>query len=124
MIFGIGTDIVAMPRLRRLLAAYPQKLPQKLLHESERADMQKAAHPIEFLAGRIAAKEALSKALGIGMRAPMGWRYAAVSGRGKPIFVYGDALAQYIKERNVICHLSISHDDGYAAAMVVAEVQG
>lgn len=123
MIFGIGVDVVAMPRLRRLLAAYPHKLPQKLLCKSERVDMQKAARPCEFIAGRIAAKEALAKALGIGMRSPMGWRRAAVSGRGKPIFVYADALGDYLCARNVICHLSISHDDGYAAAMVIAEVK-
>ncbi|MGI9338174.1 MAG: holo-ACP synthase [Gammaproteobacteria bacterium] len=123
MIFGVGMDIVAMARLRRLLAAYPQRLPQKLLQETERRDMRRAAKPCEFIAGRIAAKEALAKALGTGMRLPMSWQNAAVSsGGGKPVFVFADALRRYLAERNIACHLSISHDDGYAAAMVVAEV--
>lgn len=124
MIVGIGVDIVAMPRLRRLLAAYPQRLPQKLLSAAERAAMEKATNPCAFIAGRIAAKEALAKAIGTGMRSPMRWRAAAVAGGGKekPGFVYGDALAAHLAGRNIVCHLSISHDGGYAAATVVAEV--
>ena len=122
MIFGVGMDIVAMARLRRLLAAHPQKLPQRLLHETERRDFRRAAKPCEFIAGRIAAKEALAKAIGTGMRHPMSWQNAAVSGGGgRPVFVFGESLRRYLAERNIVCHLSISHDDGYAAAAVVAE---
>ena len=122
MIAGIGLDIVALPRLAKMLAAYPRRLPQKLLCENERLDFLRAAKPCEFLAGRIAAKEALAKALGIGIAAPMGWHGAAVVSGGKPVFVFGDKLARYVAGRKMTCHLTISHDAGFAAAAVIAEV--
>ena len=126
MIVGVGCDIVALPRVARLLGAYPQKLPRRLLRESERALFAKAAKPCEFLAGRVAAKEALAKALGLGMRAPLHWQRVAVERGegGKPVFVFDSAAREYLaKQKIAACHLSISHDGDYAAATVIAECQ-
>ncbi len=124
MIIGIGSDIVALPRLKRLLSAHPQRLPKKLLGENEERRFWLSPRRCEFLAARIAAKEALAKALGLGMRAPLGWRRVAVEREenGKPFFVFADAMQKHLRERGIArCHLSITHDGDYAAATVVAE---
>ena len=70
MIAGVGTDIVAVARLAKLYERHGERALGKLLAPLERADFEKAKDPARFLAKRFAAKEALGKALGIGVAAP------------------------------------------------------
>ncbi len=70
MIYGIGTDIVAVARLREMWERHGEKTLDRLLAEAERADFTRAADKGRFLAKRFAAKEAFGKALGTGIRAP------------------------------------------------------
>lgn len=121
MIFGIGNDIVDMRRLRRVLHRHPRRLPEKILTDDERRDAKTAE--LAGLAGRWAAKEALGKALGCGLRAPLTWRQITVANdeNGRPFFIFAAAAKQYLLRRNVrSCHLSIAHDGDYALATVVA----
>ncbi|WOV91818.1 MAG: holo-ACP synthase [Candidatus Zeuxoniibacter abyssi] len=130
MITGIGNDLVALPRLRGMLARHPQRLPARLLCESEAKEFMRLQKKMsserlcEFLAARVAAKEALGKALGVGLKSPLTWRRVGVAQdkAGRPFFIFSPELSDYLTRKNIsICHLSLSHDGDYAAATVVAE---
>lgn len=123
MIFGVGTDIAAVTRLGTLYARHGERALDKLLADAERADFARARDPARFLAKRFAAKEAFGKALGIGVSAPATLPNVAVvhDARGKPVFAYAPELAQYLAERCLTAHLSISDEADYALAFVVIE---
>lgn len=123
MIFGVGTDIVAVARLGKLYERHGERAVDKLLAPAERADFDRAADPGRFLAKRFAAKEALGKALGIGVAAPATLGNSAVvhDELGKPAFAYAPALADYLAERGLTAHLSISDEQDFALAFVVLE---
>ena len=123
MISGVGTDIVAVDRLRRLLERHGERALEKLLAPAERTDFEKAKEPARFLAKRFAAKEAFGKALGIGVASPATLPNIAVihDALGKPAFSYAPELAQYLDERELVAHLSISDEKDFALAFVVME---
>ena len=64
---GAGVDIVNINRIRRMLSRYPQRLPRRILHADELHDYQRSVDKPSFLARRFAAKEAVAKALGLGL---------------------------------------------------------
>ncbi len=123
MIAGIGTDIAAIARIGRLYERHGERALEKLLAPSERYDFARAKDPARFLAKRFAAKEAFGKALGIGVAAPATLPNIAVThdALGKPSFAYAEPLAQYMAERTLAAHLSISDETDYAVAFVVLE---
>ena len=123
MIFGIGTDIVAVARMTQFLERHGERGLEKLLAPTERAECLASAAPDRFLAKRFAAKEALGKALGIGVRAPALLPAMAVGHdeHGKPAFEFAPTLAAYIAERGLTSHLSLSDERDYAVAFVVLE---
>ncbi len=123
MIFGTGTDIVAVRRLSRLYERHGIRALDKLLAPSERVDFDRAAESARFLAKRFAAKEAFGKALGLGVAAPATLPNIAVAhdDLGKPFFHYAPALARFMHERNLAAHLSISDEADYALAFVIIE---
>ena len=126
MIIGVGNDLVEMRRLQQAIARHP-RLPEKILTAAEREEYAARQFKLSYLAGRMAAKEALSKALSGGMRAPMGWRQTSVlaNNAGRPIFHFVPSLAKMLEGLGVShCHLSITHDGGLAAALVIAENTG
>lgn len=115
MIIGVGTDVVEIERLRAALERTPT-LRQRVFtpHEAEL--------PVESLAARFAAKEALSKALG----APAGlsWQdvQVVVDDAGRPAFDVGGTVAAALASAGATrSHLSLSHDGGVALAFVVLE---
>ena len=123
MIFGVGTDIVAVARLRKLYERHGERAADKLLAPAERADLARASDPGRFLAKRFAAKEAFGKALGIGVATPATLPNIAVvhDELGKPSFAYAPELAQLLDQRGLIAHLSISDEKEFALAFVVLE---
>ena len=123
MIYGVGTDIVAVTRLGKLYERHGERALEKLLAPAERADFDKTRDPARFLAKRFAAKEALGKALGIGVAAPATLPNIAVihDALGKPAFDYAPQLALLLEERGLTAHLSISDEQDFALAFVVLE---
>ena len=123
MIYGIGTDIVAVARLRGMWERHGDRALDKLLAPQEMADFAKAADKGRFLAKRFAAKEAFGKALGIGVATPATLPNIAVvhDELGKPSFAYAPELAQLLDQRGLIAHLSISDEKEFALAFVVLE---
>ncbi|MDM7322581.1 MAG: holo-ACP synthase [Gammaproteobacteria bacterium] len=122
MIYGIGTDIVAIARMSRLWGRYGEALAARLLAEDEHACLASQADPARFLAKRFAAKEAAAKALGTGFRDGLGFKHIAVDHDplGKPLLrLHGPAalLAERLGVRG--CHLSLSDETDYAVAFVI-----
>jgi holo-[acyl-carrier protein] synthase len=113
VIIGIGVDVVDLNRFRETLQRTPS-VRDRILTANE-ADL-----PLESMAARFAAKEALAKALG----APgeLSWHDAEVTSDGPPRFLLRGTVQQRADELGVRnCHLSLSHDAGVSVAMVVLE---
>jgi holo-[acyl-carrier protein] synthase len=123
MIYGIGTDIVAVSRLRGFWERHGERALEKLLAVQEMADFAKAADKGRFLAKRFAAKEAFCKAFGTGVRPPATLPAIAIThdDMGKPIFEYNGQLAEVLKNSHLKAHLSISDEAEYAVAYVILE---
>ena len=92
MIFGIGTDICDIRRMEATLHRQGERFVRKVLSEGEFAVWQRrtARWPqrgLRFLATRFSAKEAFSKAIGLGMRMPMTWRTCEIANlaSGQPV---------------------------------------
>jgi holo-[acyl-carrier protein] synthase len=123
MIHGVGTDIVEIARVQALWQRHGARVLEKFLAPEERVACSASHDPGRFLAKRFAAKEALGKALGTGIRAPVLLPAIAVvhDGQGKPAFAFDDELAAWIEERRLVSHLSISDEAAHALAFVVVE---
>jgi holo-[acyl-carrier protein] synthase len=136
MIFGIGTDIQRIDRIRAALERHGDRFAERILGTQElviyrRRSAKDAAHAgrfttargITFLATRFAAKEAVSKALGLGMRMPMHWRAAQIvkEPSGKPRVATDPVLTAWMAERSLIAHVTLTDDDDYAVAFAVVE---
>jgi len=123
MIHGIGTDLVVVERLAEMWRRHGERAFDKLLAPQERADCRASGDPGRFLAKRFAAKEALGKALGTGIRAPVLLPAIAVTHDrlGKPAFAFTAELAGWIAARGLVCHLSLADEAGHALAFVIVE---
>lgn len=124
MIYGIGTDIVSVPRVRGVLERRGERFARFILSEAELDEYARVRAPERFLAKRFAAKEAFSKAMGTGIRRPVSWRWIAVGHdrRGKPIIDPHPLLAAYMDERGIGGHhISITDEHDTAIAFVVLE---
>lgn len=127
MIYGIGTDIARIERFEGLLARWGLDIGRRLLAAPEREELAQAAKPARFLAKRFAAKEALGKALGTGIREPVLLTAIAVTHDtlGKPMFAFDEQLKAFIEARGIVSvHLSISDEQQHALAFVVCETAG
>ncbi len=136
MIFGIGTDIQKVDRIRAALARHGDRFAERILGPEEmtiyrrrsardhaHASAYETSRGITFLATRFAAKEAISKALGLGMRMPMRWRAAQILKEvsGKPRVATDEVLSAWMRERSLIVHVTVSDDADYAVAFAVVE---
>ena len=124
MIYGIGTDIVSVSRVEAALARHGARFPQRILSDAEMAEFVARKDPARFLAKRFAAKEAFSKALGLGMHMPMAWRRMGVGHdrRGKPLIVCDPELDAYVRAQGIgEGHISITDERDHAMAFVVLE---
>ncbi len=124
MIYGIGTDIVEVARMEASIAQFGDDVAKRILAESELASYEQSSFKPRFLAKRFAAKEAFSKALGTGLRAPATMQNIAVShdDLGKPILVLAAELQRFLQQKNIQhMHISISDEKNLAAAFVVLE---
>ncbi len=124
MIFGIGTDILAVPRMSDIHARHGGRLARRLLAPEEWGDYALAKDKVRFLAKRFAAKEALAKAMGTGVRAPLTLTAVGINhdALGRPDFFYSPELADWLKNRGAgAIHLSLSDEQDYVVAFVIVE---
>lgn len=130
MIFGIGVDLIEVARIEAAYARFGERFARRILtdRELERYHARRARSDlrgIAFLATRFAAKEAISKALGLGMRAPMTWRAVEVVNdpSGRPLAFANGELRTYMQRRRLRLHVSLTDERSMATAYAVAEVE-
>ena len=128
MIHGIGTDICDVRRIRASLERHGERFARKILADGEFRTWQSrtARWPergVRYLATRFSAKEAFSKAVGLGMRMPMTWRLCEVGKlpSGKPVLVLHGALKQWFEAQGLSAHVTVTDETDYAASFVVVE---
>ena len=128
MIFGIGTDICDVRRMRASLERHGERFARKILSDGELATWQgrSARWPdrgLKYLATRFSAKEAFSKAIGLGLRLPMRWSDCEITNAasGKPEIVLHGALKTWFEARQLTAHVSVTDETDYAASFVVVE---
>jgi holo-[acyl-carrier-protein] synthase len=129
MIFGVGTDIVDIRRVEATLARRGERFAEKVLgpHELQVFRDRLARVPargVRYLATRFSAKEAFSKAIGMGMRWPMTWRACEIvkAPSGQPRIRLHGELAEWCAQRRLVAQVSLSDESDYAASFVVVEV--
>ena len=120
-IYGIGIDLVDVARVRNALERYPEKFRSRVFTPAEVRFCETLGDKYQSYAGRFAAKEAFSKALGTGLRGAIGWTEIEVcdNERSRPTIKVTGRAEQILAGRKV--HLSISHLPAYATAIVVIE---
>ncbi|NOQ93260.1 MAG: holo-ACP synthase [Methylophaga sp.] len=121
MIFGIGTDLVHIPRIQTLLDKYGDKIALRILSDAEFTRFQKTKNQAGFLAKRFAAKEAAAKALGTGFRDGLSLRHIEVSNdqNGKPELQFLKQGLELLTELNIgRSMISLSDEKDYAVAFV------
>ena len=131
MIFGVGTDLCDVRRIRAVLARRGDRFAERVLgaHEIEvfhRRRAQFEERGVRYLATRFSAKEAFSKAIGLGMRLPMTWRHCEITKRpsGKPEIRLHGELAVWFAARRLRAHVSVTDEADYAGSFVVVEELG
>ena len=130
MIYGIGTDICDIRRIRETIARRGERFAQKVLGPHEIVVFRERRAKVEvrgvaYLATRFSAKESFSKAIGMGMRMPMTWRDCEIvkAPSGKPEIRLHGALAVWFEARGLQAHVTVSDESEYAASFVVVETR-
>jgi holo-[acyl-carrier protein] synthase len=128
MVYGIGTDVCDVRRIRASLDRHGDRFALKILSEAELATWRSRSarwpdRGVRYLASRFSAKEAFSKAVGMGMRMPMTWRSCEVANlpSGQPVIVLHGALKEWFDARGLVAHVSVTDETDYAASFVVVE---
>ena len=130
MVYGIGTDLCDIRRIAATLARRGDRFAERVLGPLElqvfharRAKLEERG--VRFLATRFSAKEAFSKAIGMGMRMPMTWRACEIvkARSGKPGIQLHGALAEWFEAKGLSAHVSVSDETDYATAFVVVETR-
>jgi holo-[acyl-carrier protein] synthase len=131
MIYGIGTDIVLVKRIQDLLSRWGDKFARRILGPDELKEFERRrgkarhgqAYATRYLAKRFAAKEAFSKALGLGLRGPMTLQSLQIlnDAGGKPVAYPRKELLPYCERLRLSWHVSLSDEVDSALAFVVIE---
>ena len=128
MIYGIGTDICDVRRIRECLARHGERFADKILNEAEFATWKarSARWPERFflyIATRFSAKESFIKSILLGIRLPMTWKLCEVRNgpSGKPAIVLHGALKDWFDARHLSAHISVTDETDYAASFCVVE---
>lgn len=128
MIYGIGTDICDVRRIRASVERHGDRFAQRVLSDAEFAiwktrSTRWSERGLRYLATRFSAKEAFSKAIGLGMHMPMSWRLCEIGTlpSGKPVIVLHGGLKDWFEAQGLTAHVSVTDETDYAASFVVVE---
>jgi holo-[acyl-carrier protein] synthase len=122
MIYGLGIDLVEIARIEDMLARWPQRFVQRVFTPEEiELCESRAANRAAAYAARFAAKEAFAKALGTGVDKNFSWKDFSIQpqNNGRPLPILSPRLASRLA--GIQIHVSLSHADHYATAVVVLE---
>ncbi len=130
MIYGIGTDICDVRRIRASVERHGERFAAKVLSDAELATWKarSARWPergLRYLATRFSAKEAFSKAIGLGMRMPMSWKLCEIANErsGKPVIVLHGELKTWFEAKGLQAHITVTDETDYAASFCVVETR-
>ncbi|MET0382190.1 MAG: holo-ACP synthase [Burkholderiaceae bacterium] len=130
MIYGVGTDLCDVRRIAAVLQRKGERFAERVLGPDELTVFHARRAKVEgrglrFLATRFSAKEAFSKAIGLGLRAPMTWRHCEILNErgGKPAILLHGALKAWFDERRLVAHVTVTDEADYVATFVVVETQ-
>ncbi len=128
MIVGVGTDICDVRRIEATLSRRGDRFPERVLGPREQQVFAARRARVEtrgvrFLATRFSAKEAFSKAIGLGIRSPMRWRDCEILNHpsGQPYIRLDGELARWFAAQGWVAHVSVTDESDYAASFVVVE---
>jgi holo-[acyl-carrier-protein] synthase len=128
MIHGIGTDICDIRRIEATLLRQGERFARKVLSDAEFLVWQRRSarwphRGLSYLATRFSAKEAFSKAIGLGMRLPMTWRRCEIANlpSGQPVIILHDDLKTWFEAQGLRAHVTVTDETDYAASFVVVE---
>lgn len=123
MMIGIGTDIVQIKRIRDTIERYGDQFLDRCFTKAERHRADARAEPVRAYARLFAAKEALLKAVGTGMREGLSWHDFEITPNhlGAPTVLITGGARQKLGSIHYKTHLSLSDDHDYAVATVVIE---
>jgi len=128
MIYGIGTDICDIRRIRASLERHGDRFAERVLGPTELKTWRArgARWPdrgVRYLATRFSAKEAFSKAIGLGIRTPMAWSLCEVLNQpsGKPHIVLHAGLKDWFEARHLSALVTVTDETDYAVTFVVVE---
>ena len=128
MILGIGTDLVNIERVRKVLDRFGERFENRVFSELEIQRSRRKYDPSSSYAKRWAAKEACSKALGIGLRMGISWKEMHVVNlqSGKPNLIVEGKAKDLLKEMTLSGHspklnVSLTDDHPWAKAIVIIE---
>ena len=128
MIFGIGTDICDVRRIRTSLEKHGDRFAQRVLSDGEikvwkYRSSRWPERGIRYMATRFSAKEAFSKAVGLGMRMPMTWRLCEIANHrsGQPYIILHGGLKEWFEQQGLVAHVTVTDESDYAASFVVVE---
>ena len=124
-IFGIGTDIINIKRMEKSIKKNGDNFINKIFSQKEILYCKKKKNPFAFYAKRFAAKEALSKALGTGIRKGIKFKNIEITNDnfGKPSIELKGTTATFLKKKiktkKYFIYLSLSDDEPWAQATVI-----
>lgn len=124
MIYGIGVDIVDIRRMGRVIDRWGMRFINRVFTAREINSCSRGLKSVSSLALRFAAKEAFSKAIGLGMRKGIRWQDIEIvqNPNGRPdLNVTGEALSLCHKEGITGWYVSLSDESSYGIAVVVLE---
>jgi len=124
MIYGVGIDLVNIQRLETVLQRWGDRFVKRVYTDQEADFCFKRAYPPSPLALRFAAKEAFSKAIGLGMRKGVRWRDIEVFHypEGRPGLRLQGKISEICREKQITrFHLSLSDEGLYGMAVVILE---
>jgi len=128
MIYGIGTDVCDIRRIEAVMQRQGERFVHKVLTDAEIAVWQQRSarwpqRGLRYLATRFSAKEAFSKAVGLGIRLPMTWRRCEITNlpSGQPVIVLHGELKTWFEANGLRAHVTVTDETDYAASFVVVE---
>jgi holo-[acyl-carrier protein] synthase len=126
LIYGLGTDVVEIGRIQSALERFGERFARRILCPTELQRFEKHRLPANYLAKRFAAKEAFTKALGTGIRAPANWHGVWVRNlpSGQPVLEFSAPLKALLDSKKIAkAHVSLSDEKGVAFATVILECE-
>jgi holo-[acyl-carrier protein] synthase len=129
MIYGIGNDLLVIARMEKTFERTSGRIVQRILGPSETLVYESRLkrnkrRGLAYLCTRFAAKEAFSKAIGLGMHFPMTWRSVEILNDplGRPYLIYHGELAKMMKDKNLHGQVTLTDEENMVSAVVIVSL--